>query len=274
MKILIACDMEGITGVVKWDHVDSAHPEYVRFRRLMTADVNAAIRGAMDAGAAEVLVVDGHGGNTNLLIEELDPRARYNAGSLPPFSMVQGVETAPAAAMFVGYHARAGAPDAILGHTWSSSRVANVWLHGEPIGEIGINAALCGHYGVPVLMISGDQTACGEAAALLGAVETAVVKQAHGNMAADCLSPAAAQEAIRAAAARAVARLQAGQAPAPYRPAAPFSMAADFLQLEMAARAAVLPGVQWDGSRRIEFTAPDMPTAFRYFWAAAFLARG
>jgi D-amino peptidase len=273
MKILIACDMEGITGVVKWDHVDSKHPEYGRFRRLMTADVNAAIHGSFDAGADEVLVVDGHGGNTNLLLEELDARARYNAGSLPPFSMVQGVETGPDAVMFVGYHARIGAPDAILGHTWSASRVANVWLHGELIGEIGINAALCGHYGVPVVMISGDQTACAEAAALLGPVETATVKQAHGNMAADCLSPEIAHEAICAAAARAVARLQAGESPAPYRPTAPIAMTVDFHQVEMAARAAVVPGVQWDGSRRIEFTAPDMPTAFRYFWAAVMLAR-
>ena len=274
MKILIACDMEGITGVVQWDHVNSAHAEYGRFRRLMTADVNAAIRGALDAGATEVLVTDGHGGNTNLLHEELDARARHNAGSLPPFSMVQGVETGPAAAMFVGYHARSGAPDAILGHTWSSSRLANVWLHGELIGEIGINAALCGHYGVPVIMVSGDQTACAEAAALLGPVEAAVVKQAHGNMAAECLSPEVAQEAIRAAAARAVARLRAGPAPEPYRPALPVAMAVEFYKLEMAAHAAVLPGVQWDGSRRIEFAAPDMPTAFRHFWAAVTLARG
>jgi D-amino peptidase len=273
MKILIACDMEGITGVVKWDHVDSKHAEYGRFRRLMTADVNAAIHGAFDAGADEVLVADGHGGNTNLLLEELDARARYNAGRLPPFTMVQGVETGPDAVMFVGYHARIGAPDAILGHTWSSSRVANVWLHGELIGEIGINAALCGHYGVPVIMISGDQTACAEAASLLGPVETATVKQAHGNIAAECLSPAVAQEAICTAAARAVARLQAGESPAPYRPTTPIAMTVDFYQVEMASHAAVLPGVQWDGSRRIEFTAPDMPMAFRYFWSAVVLAR-
>jgi len=273
MKILIACDMEGITGVVRWNHVDSAHPEYGRFRRLMTADVNAAVQGAFDGGADEVLVVDGHGGSTNLLAEELDPRAHYNAGSLAPYAMIQGVETGPAAVMFVGYHARIGAPDAILGHTWSASRVANAWLHGELIGEIGINAALCGHHNVPVIMISGDQTACAEAAALLGPIETAVVKQAHGNMAAECLSPAAAQAAIRAAAARAVARLRAGQAPAPYRPALPIAMAVDFHQVEMASSAAAMPGVQWDGSRRITISAPDMPTAFRYFWVTVLLAR-
>lgn len=273
MKILIACDMEGITGVVKWDHVDPAHPEYPRFRRLMTADVNAAIRGAFDGGADEVLVVDGHGGNANLVIEELDPRAHFNAGSLPPFSMVQGVETGPDAAMFVGYHARIAAPDAILGHTWSSSRVAGVWLNGQLIGEIGINAALCGHHGVPVVMISGDQTACAEAVSLLGPLETATVKQARGNMAAECLSPQMAQGRIHDAAARALARLRAGQAGAPYRPVPPLTLAVDFQQLEMAARAAVVPGLEWDGARRIQFSAPDMPTAFRYFWAAVMLAR-
>lgn len=273
MKILIACDMEGITGVVHWNQVDSSHAEYPRFRRLMTADVNAAIRGALDAGAGSVLVVDGHGNNNNILIEELDPRATFYAGSVPPFTMVQGVESGVAAAMFVGYHARIGAPDAILGHTWAASRVANVWLNGQLIGEIGINAALCGHYEVPVVMISGDGTACAEATDLLGPVETAVVKRAHGNMAAECLSPAAAQEAIYAAARRAVIRLQAGQTPPPYRPAAPTAMAVEFHQVEMAARAAAVPGVQWDGRRRIEFAAPDMPAAFRCFWATVMLAR-
>ena len=184
MKILIAADMEGVTGVVNWDHVSSEHAEYQRFRRLMTDDVNAAIRGVFQEGAKEVIVSDGHGDGRNLLIEELDPRARLNAGRPSPFAMVEGIESGVDAAMFVGYHARAGAPQAILSHTWSGKRVSRVWLNGQEVGEIGLNAAVCGHFEVPVVMISGDQTACAEATEVLGQVETAVVKQASSRTAA------------------------------------------------------------------------------------------
>src|SRR5512139_1405686 len=137
MKILIAADMEGITGVTTWDQVDPKHPEYVRFRKLMTADVNAAIRGAFDAGATEVIVADGHSRGSNILIEELDGRARLNSGSPSPFSMMQGIDGGIQGVILVGYHARMGTPNAILDHTWSSARVAGVWLNSDPVGEIG-----------------------------------------------------------------------------------------------------------------------------------------
>ena len=149
MKILIAADMEGITGVVDSNQTNPSHAEYNRFRRLMTGDVNAAIRGAFDAGADEVVVSDGHWFNLNILIEEFDPRARLNTGSPRPFSMVEGVQHGVDGVLFVGYHARVGTQDAILDHTWSSGRVDGVWLNGEIVGEIGLNAAVCGHFGAP-----------------------------------------------------------------------------------------------------------------------------
>ena len=202
MKILIAADMEGITGVVNWEHVDPKHPEYARFRRLMTGDVNAAIRGAFEGGAGEVVVSDGHNDGRNILVEELDPRARLNSGSPSPFSMVQGIDAGVDAAMFVGYHARSGSVNANLDHTWSDTRVANLWLNGMLLGETGMNAAVCGHFGAPVIMISGDQTVCGEATELLGALETAVVKQASSRFAAECLPPQVTGQKISEAAAR------------------------------------------------------------------------
>ena len=212
MRILIAADMEGVTGVVVGDQTDDKHPEYARFRRLMTGDVNAAVRGALEAGAEEVIVSDGHGNNQNILIEELNPRARLNTGSPRPFSMVQGVELGVEAALFVGYHARAGAEDAILSHTWSG-RLAGVRLNGQEVGETGLNAAVCGHFGVPVLMVSGDQTVCAEAAQLLGPVETVVVKRARGRLSAECLPPEVSQQLIQEAAARAVRRSRSGSIP-------------------------------------------------------------
>src|SRR5688572_2975635 len=173
----------------------------------MTQDVNAAIRGATEAGADEIIVADGHWNGSNILVEELDARARLNTGSPSPFSMMQGIDESVDGVIFIGYHARNGSSNAILDHTWSSKTVANVWLNDILTGEYGLNAAVAGHFGVPVIMVSGDQTACAQVMELLGDVETAIVKQATGRFAAECLTPQAAQELIFAKAARAVGRL-------------------------------------------------------------------
>lgn len=273
MKILIAADMEGITGVVHWDHVDSQHKEYARFRKLMTGDVNAAVQGAFDAGAKEVIVVDGHGSGRNLLLEELDPRAHLNSGSPKPLAMVEGIDTGAAAAIFVGYHARCGAKNAILDHTWSSSCVANLWINERETGEIGINAAVCGHFGVPVIMISGDQTACAEATELLGPIETAVVKWAKGRMAAECLAPEISSTRIYEAAHRAVSGLRNGQAPLPLRLEPPIEVALQLVTSDMADRVQVLPDVRRLEDRRITCTVDNAPTAYRVMRAAVALAR-
>lgn len=272
MKLLIAVDMEGITGVANWDHVTPTHPEYQRFRRLMTADVNAAIAGAFEAGADEIVVADGHWASSNILIEELDPRARLNSGSPSPFSMVQGIADGVNAAFFVGYHARIGSQNAILDHTWSSAAVDNLWLNGLLTGEIGLNAALCGSFGVPVLLLSGDQTAAAEARELLGELETAVVKQASGRFAAECLPPAVTASLIREAAARAVRRYQAGSAPAPLKTALPATVTVEFIYSNMADMAAILPGAVRLDARRVAYTAPDMPTLYRAFRSLVGLA--
>ncbi len=271
MKVLIAADMEGISGVVHWDQVDYKQDDYKRFRKIMTAEVNAAVRGAFDGGAEEVLVTDGHGRGRNILIEELDRRARLNSGGPAPFAMVQGVNQGMDAAMFIGYHARAGTNNAILDHTWTGT-VVNVWLNGQPIGETGLNAAVCGHFDVPVLLVSGDQSLCAEAADLLGPIETVAVKQARGRMAAECLSPAEAQERIYRAAQRAVRRFLVGDAPAPFRPSTPITLVVEWSQSQMADRAAVLPGARRLEGRRVEFTAADAPEAYRAFRALVTLA--
>jgi D-amino peptidase len=273
MKILIAADMEGISGVVHWDQVSSKHPEYARFRRLMTGDVNAAIRGAFAGGASEVVVADGHASGRNILIEELDPRARLNSGTPSPLSMVQGIDSGIAAAMFIGYHARIGTPYAVLEHTWSDERVANLSIQGEPFGEIGLNAAMCGYFGAPVILISGDQAACSEAQSLIQGIESVVVKKASGRMAAELLPPPVSQEMIQSAAARAVQKLAQGQAAQPMKLTLPIHMAIDFVQSEMADKAALLPGTRRSG-RRIEYTAPDMPHLYQAFQSAVMLAWG
>ena len=268
MKILIAADMEGVSGVTRWEETDSNHSEYARFRKIMTDEVNAAVAGAADAGVNEFVVADGHGDGTNILIEELDQRARLNSGGNSPLSMVQGVDRETAGVLFIGYHARGGSQNAVLAHTWSSGRIANVWLNDLLVGEYGLNAAVAGHFGVPVLMISGDQTACAQAVELLGPLETAVVKQASGYFSAECLSPKVTIPLIREVAKRAVLRLKDESAPKPFIVKAPIRVTIEFRQPEAADRAVRLPGAKRLDGLQIEFTVPDMLTAHTGFRAA------
>jgi D-amino peptidase len=273
MKILIATDMEGITGVTTWEQVTPGHAEYARFRRLMTQDVNAAIRGAFDAGADEVVVADGHWNGSNILIEELDARARLNTGSPSPLSMMEGIDQSIDAVMFIGYHARNGSPGAILDHTWSSKTVANVWLNDILTGEYGLNAAVAGHFGVPVILVSGDQTACAQVTELLGNLETAVVKQASGRFAAECLAPQVTQETIRLSAERAVVRLSEGNMPAPFVLGTPITVAVEFFTSDMADRATRVPLTKRQGTR-VSLTLPEMVSAYNGFRAMVMLASG
>ena len=273
MRLLIAADMEGISGVVSLNHTHIDHPEYQRFRRIMTQDVNAAVEGAFEGGASEVFVSDGHWNSTNILIEELDPRVRLNSGSPSPFSMVEGINNSIDAAMFIGYHARMGTPQAILDHTWSSAQVANLWLNDRLSGETGLNAALCGSFGVPVLLVSGDQSVCAEAAEWIEGVLTVQVKKAVGRHAAECLPIAEAQAKIKEGAAQAVRNLLVGAAPVPLDLAAPILVGIEFIYSDMAERAALMPGsVRVDG-RKVEFSAVDMPGAYQGFRAMVTLAR-
>jgi D-amino peptidase len=271
MKILIAADMEGITGVTNWDQVDPHHAEYPRFRRLMTGDVNAAVRGVCDAGVKDILVTDGHDRGTNILLEDLDPCARLISGDYSPLAMVQGIDQGIDGLIFIGYHARAGSQNAILDHTWSSRRVANLWLNDTLVGEYGLNGAVAGHFKVPVLMLTGDQTACAQASELLGAIETVVVKTAVSRMAADCLPPQISEELIQKAATQAVKRLQSGEAPKPFILSKPVHVTIEFNSSDQADQAAILPGAQRVDGRTLTVTVKDMLSAYFAFQAAVAL---
>ena len=274
MKILIASDMEGATGVVDWDHVMPDRPDYPRFCRLLTGDINAAVRGAFAGGASAVAVTDGHNTSRNILIEELDERASLNCGSpLTLLSMVHGVDQDVDGVLFIGYHARAGAQNAVLDHTWSDVRVANLWINDRLFGEAALNAGVCGHFDAPVLMISGDQTACAEARDMLGDLETAIVKRAVGRMAAECLPPAVTAELIERAAQRAVERLKAGNAPAPFKVEPPITLTLELAKSEMADKAMTLPGARRIQDRKIQYTADDMLETYHAFRALAAMAR-
>jgi len=274
MKILIAADMEGITGVVHWDQVSPEHPEYSRFRKLMTEDVNAAIRGAFAGGATSVAVTDGHNNGRNILIEELEPRAVLNSGSASRLSMVHGVDEGVDGVMYVGYHARMGAINAILDHTWSDERVSGLWINDRAFGESGLNGAVCGHFDVPIIMASGDQTLCAEVREFFGdEIETAQVKKAVSRMSAECLPPSVTLKLIEEAAARALKNLKNKKAPKPFKVPAPIVMTVEFGQSDMADRAALLPHAKRSMDRRVEYAADDMVTVYLAFRAMLALAR-
>jgi D-amino peptidase len=276
MKLLISADMEGVSGIVAWDQVTPGQPEYARCRRLMQGDVNAAITGAFEGGTDEVVVSDGHGDARNLILEDLDPRVRLNSGSPSPFSMLQSLDDTPApdAVMLVGYHGLSGTRKAVLDHTWSDERIREVYLNGRLVGEIGLNAALAGAYGVPVIALTGDQHACAEGQDLLGAaLEIAVVKNATGRYAAQCLPLAEARERICEAAARAVTRFKLGQAPAALALDTPIRLVVEFVFTQHVDRAFLIPGTERMSGTRLEYTAPDMVTAHRAFRAMLGLAR-
>lgn len=273
MKILIAADMEGISGATSWSHVSPANSEYVRFRRIMTADVNAAIAGAFDGGADEVMVSDGHNAGHNLMVELLDPRAQLNAGNAAPHSMMSGIELRPDACMFIGYHARAGTQQAALNHTWDL-HIANLWLNDILVGEAGLNAALAGVFHAPLLLVSGDQALAAEVRAIIPGVESVVVKQSTSGQSAECLHPSVAQEKIRSGAALAVKRFANGSGPHPFSFNGPVTVTLEFTQAIEAARSTRLPGVHRLESKKVQFVAADMLQAYRAFRTMETLAQG
>jgi D-amino peptidase len=271
MKVLIAADMEGITGVTDWEHVIPGKPDYNRFRKLMTGDVNAAIEGCFVAGADQVIVSDGHAFSYNILIEELDKRAILFSGNSSPYSMIQGIEQNVDCAIFIGYHAKAGTTNAILDHTWSSKRIQNLYINNEVVGETALNAALSAHFNVPVIMVTGDQAVCKEAEDRLGNIETVTVKKALGRSAAACLTPTVTHEAIYNASKEAIRRFNKGDF-IPQKISTPITVRIDFATSQMAELASQLLRTSRIAARSIQFESKDMTTAYVTFQAVVLLA--
>jgi D-amino peptidase len=268
MRVYISVDMEGVAGVVHEDQTDPILPrhagEYNRFRRLMTNETNAAVEGALEAGATRVLVNDSHWLMRNLLIEDLNPAAELLSGGPKRLSMVEGIDTGFELALFIGYHARAGTQHATIDHTYTS-RVYEARLNGEPVGELALNAAMAGVHGVPVALVSGDQALAAEARALLGSsVETIVVKEAVGRFAARSLTPAIACERIRAGAAAALRREH-----RVFTVSSPVRLEVDFVQTEMADMAELVPGSVRTAGRTVNYTGDDYREVFRA-WRAMY----
>ncbi|MGC4790362.1 M55 family metallopeptidase [Micromonospora sp. DT178] len=260
-RVLVSADMEGISGIVHPTETNPGGYDYERSRRLMTAEVNAAVLGVLDAEpAADVLVADAHGPFRNLLPEELDRRARLVRGKPRPLSMVAGLEMGVDALLLVGYHARAGAGPAVLAHTMSDA-VLDVRLNGRPTGEIGMNTAVAGHFGVPVVLISGDDVACAELRDMVPDAVAVEVKRALGQAAAVTLHPGEAQDRLRRAAATAVGRR--AEVP-PLVLAGPVDVEVDLYSPTTVDQATLVPGfARAPGARTVTFTGRDMVEVYR-----------
>jgi D-amino peptidase len=198
-KVYISVDLEGISGVNGDDQTDAGGAEYGRARKLMAEDANAAIRGAFDGGATDVLVNDSHGGQRNLLPEDLDPRARLISHTFKRYGMMEGLDDTFDAVIFVGYHAKADAPRGLFAHT-GSGVVRDLQVNGKSVGEGGLNAALAAWYGVPVVAVSGDDVAVDEVKSSVPAIHAAVVKRAINTRAVELRPLAEARTAIQTAA--------------------------------------------------------------------------
>jgi D-amino peptidase len=270
MRIYLSVDMEGITGVAVGKHVAPGDSEYGRFRRIMTQDANAAIEGALAAGATEIVVSDGHGPMTNLLIEELHPAARLISGSNKLLAQMEGVDGGFQAVFFVGYHQREGGGDGILNHTLLGRLVYEIRINGEPVDEAAINAGVAGAFGVPAALITGDSAVCAEAERRLRGIITAPIKDALDRYVGVSLGLQRGQALIRERAAEAVRAVQAGRI-APYRVAPPVTFEVDFKRTAPARMATLFPGVERRGPRTIAITDPDYIRAFKQCWGCLIL---
>ncbi|KLJ04564.1 M55 family metallopeptidase [Streptomyces sp. KE1] len=260
-RILISVDMEGVSGIVHPRETNPDGYDYGRARALMTAEANAAVAGVLDAEpGAEVWVADAHGSYRNLLPEEVDRRARLVRGKPRPLGMLGGIDERTDAVLFVGYHVRAGAGPGVLAHTMSDA-LLDVRVDGRSLGEIGLNAAMAGHLGVPVVLLSGDDAACAEVRELVPGVRTVAVKEALGQFAAACLHPEEARERLRRAAAEAVAGREEVR---PFALAGPVAVEVDLAAAHTVDLAVLIPGVtRAEGARTVAFTAAGFDEAYR-----------
>ncbi|QED46309.1 M55 family metallopeptidase [Cytobacillus dafuensis] len=195
MKLYVSVDMEGITGLADHTHVDSSKHNYERSRMIMTEEANHVITAAFDQGCSEVVVNDSHSKMNNLLIEKLHPEAQVIVGDVKPYSMVQNLDSTFTGAMFIGYHARASMRG-VMSHSMIFG-VRNMYINDVAVGEMGLNAYVAGYYGVPVLMVAGDDRAAMEAKQLIPNVTTAVVKETITRSAVKSLTPAKAGELLK-----------------------------------------------------------------------------
>ncbi len=269
MRVLIISDMEGVSGIVKWEQVSGGERLYEEGRILYTEEINAAVRGAKRAGATEIVVMDCHGAGkgwtfNSLIPERLDPSCEWVVQT-EWTEYTQVLEDGCDAALFVAMHAMAGTPDGGLCHTVSGSQWHNLWFNGTLVGETGINAALCGNWGCPVVLVTGDTAACREGKELLGdGLVTVAVKESFGRYSARNLPPERARQLIETGAADALSDLKAVK---PYDPGSPCEIKVEFATPDLATKYVYRHGVEIVEPRTIVSRADTWLEAWRQFYS-------
>jgi D-amino peptidase len=262
MKIYISADIEGIGCIVRQEQSSPAGREYAWARKMMTEEVNAAVRGAFDAGATEVVVSDSHNVGLNLIPDELDDRVSLVMGSPRPLCMMEGVEMGFDAAFLVGYHGMAGTAGANIVHVFTG-RIAEVRVNGTTIGEIGLSAGIAGYYGVPVALVTGDDKAGTEAEKLLPGVVTVAVKRGISAYAALCLPPKKSRERIYEGVGKALSRKDRWRV---FRVDGPADLQVRFTTASSADRTLRIPGVERLDGVTVAFHGKDFIEAFKAFY--------
>lgn len=261
LKIYISVDMEGIGGVVTDHQLGPDGFEYQRFREFMTAETIAAITAAKESGATEFLVSDSHGNMENLLIEKFPSDVRIIRGRPRPLGMMAGIDSTFNAVLFIGYHASTNNPEGVRAHTFSSATLTRVAINGKEMTEGSWNAAIAGHFGVPVVMMSGDDAAVAEVRAQIGQVEGAVVKNHLGFHSANTLTPEASQQLIAEKVKAAFGRLGDFK---PFKVASPLTLDITFKHYQPAEVLAYLSGVERLDSHSIRYHPKDMIEASNF----------
>jgi len=268
VKVFIVSDMEGVSGIVKWEQTSGGDPMYEEGRRLYTEEINASVRGAKAAGATEIVVMDCHGAGkawsfNSLIPELLDPACEFVVQEHWT-EYTEYLEQGCDAALFVGMHAMAGAELGVMNHTVSGMSWLNLWFNGTLVGETGINAALCGHWDCPVLLVTGDEAVCDEGRDLLGpGLTTVAVKRGIGRFSARQVAPQRARELIEDAARQALADLK---AVAPYDPGSPCEIRVELTSTSAADEYRRKPGVELLDSRQFVSRADDWWSAWQQFF--------
>jgi D-amino peptidase len=261
LKVFISVDMEGVCGVINWEEVSRKGKDYDYFRRLMTLETNAAIEGCIQAGATEIVVRDSHGSARNILPELLHKDAQLiRDWSGGPMSMMEGLDESFDAVIFVGYHARAGTPNATLEHTMSGA-VYDLKINDIYMPEAGVNALIAGLFDVPVVMVAGDKAITEQVKELFDDVETVAVKWGIGQSARN-LHPEKARTLIKEKTIKALKRISDFK---PYKLKAPYTMEVTFTQEHRANIAAMIPYAKRTGNRTVSFTSDDLMMVIRFF---------
>ncbi|MFI8712234.1 M55 family metallopeptidase [Brevibacillus brevis] len=255
MKVFISLDMEGISGLSEWEDVIPGRRHYEAGRRLLTQDVNAAIEGALEAGATQIIVNESHGPMNNIILEELHPQADVIRGFFKPLCMMQGIDSSCDAAFFIGYHGKAGTGDAVLNHTLSGLAIHRLILNGKEVGEAGLNAAIAGAFGVPVVLVTGDSQTAKEVEEDIPGVFTVAVKTGITGLSSQAMHPVRARELIRQQAKEALLHRRTVK---PLAQKVENTIEVEFTKSQFATAVSWMPGIELIEGRTVRFHSPDL----------------